>query len=279
MNNRAVTLSLGMAILAVFFVQSYVASIEEKAKKDFGAYVNVVVAKKDLKEMATIDDVQGMIALREIPKQFLEPGAIYFEKKNSESDSIKDLETLAGYVAVVPIKEGTQISFSKITEPGLRTGLSPQITPGRRGFSVPVNEVSGVAKLVKPGDRVDVIAVLDLGSARDSKVVKTVLQDVPILAVGRNVTNNVARSIDADPFTGKSRIRALTQFDGFASVTLEVDPAQAQMLALILSNQSNTVTLSLRNNDDVDRVAVGGMGVGEVLGADPAAQRRLPGSR
>ena len=36
MDNRALTLSVVMAILAVFFVQSYVSSIEEETRKKFG---------------------------------------------------------------------------------------------------------------------------------------------------------------------------------------------------------------------------------------------------
>ena len=50
MNNKALSLSLGLAILAVFFVQSYVTSIEDATKKRFGVEVVVVRAKKDIRE-------------------------------------------------------------------------------------------------------------------------------------------------------------------------------------------------------------------------------------
>jgi len=274
MNNRAITLSLGMAILAVFFVESYVSSIEDKAKKDFGSQVLVLTAKRDIKEMETIDET--MLKLVELPKRFLEPSSIYYEKTDSQKENDEHLKSITGAVSMIPIKAGEQISFNKISEPSLKTGLSPQVTPGRRAVAVPVTEVSGVSKLVKPGDRVDVITVFDLNGGKD-KVVKTVLQDVAVLAVGRHVTNNIPRFVDQDPFSGKLRTKSLVQFDGFASVTLEVEPAQVQMIALILANQNNSIILSLRNNDDSDRVSVNAMGLPDVLNSDGALlNRRTP---
>src|SRR5690606_12530432 len=65
MNNRALTLSVLMAIIAVFFVQSYVESIEKEAEKKYGANIIVVAAKEDIREMSTIDET--MIGLKTIP--------------------------------------------------------------------------------------------------------------------------------------------------------------------------------------------------------------------
>jgi pilus assembly protein CpaB len=276
MNNRAVTISILMAIIAVFFVQSYVSDLEKKARKSYGDDVLVVVAKHDVKEMATIDET--MLDFKLIPKLYLEPSAIFFQNTDNRDEAQKEMKTLAGAVAVVPIKEGEQISRNKVTEPSLRTGLSPQVTPGRRAVALPVNEVTGVSKLVKPGDRVDVIAVMDPGLSTAAKVVRTILQDVVVLAVGRNVTNNVPRTLEKDTFNGKAKVTSLTSFDGFASITVEVEPVQAQLLALVLANANNTISLSLRNNDDSDRVALGAMQMGDVLGIDPASiqKSRIP---
>ena len=278
MNNRALTLSLVMAVLAIFFVQSYVSSIEEATKKKFGTQVLVVQAKRDIKEMETIDET--MLELTLVPKRFLEPSAISFEKKKQDADVIKSMKDLAGNVAVVPIKKGEQITYNKIIEPGMRTGLSPQITPGKRAISVPVTEITGVSKLVKPGDRVDLIAVLDMGGGKQNKISKTVLQDVGVLAVGHNVTDNIPRLVEMDSFSGKPKVTSLTQTTNFSTVTLEVDPMQAQMIALVLSNSDNALTLALRNNDDADRTNFAGVTLPDVLGPDAArAQQRLPAGR
>lgn len=272
MNNKAVSLSLAMAAFAVFFVWSYVSSIEDEAKKKFGAEVLVLKAKRDIREQETINET--LVELAPIPKRFLEPASIHFEKTSEDEETAKSLKALAGTVALVPLKKGEQLTYNKITEPSIRTGLSPQVAPGRRAVAVPVNDVTGVGKLVKPGDRVDVIAVLDSGSGggKTAKVARTVLQDVVVLAVGRNVTNNVARVIENDPISGRERIKSLNEDSSFNSVTLEVEPAQAQMMALILANGDNSVNLSLRNNDDTEKLMISPTAMGDLL----PAMTRLP---
>ena len=276
MNNRALTLSLVMAVMAVFFVQSYVSSIEEEEKKKYGTSVMVVVAKKDIREMDTINETQ--LEYMVIPKKYLEPAAVSVESKTEDASSAKTLRSIAGNVAIVPIKKGEQMTYNKITDPSIRTGLSPQIAPGKRAVSIPISETSGVSKLIKPGDRVDLISVVDVGGGKDKKVAKTVLQDVVILSVGRYITNNVARSVEADPLGGKERVRSLAEDYSFTTVTLEVDPIQVQTIFLLLNSDDNAVTLSLRNNDDSERVNLPDTTLAEIYGdylrSRGGAQRR-----
>jgi pilus assembly protein CpaB len=277
MNNRALTLSIFMAVVAVFFVQSYVTSIEENAKKKFGTEVLVIEAKRDIKEAETINET--MLELKLIPKRFLEPAAISYEKKGEDDkESTQGLKNLAGMVAVVPVKKGEQITLNKMVEPGIRTGLAPQISPGKRAVAVPVGETSGVAKLVKPGDRIDVIAVLDMGGGKEGKIAKTILQDVVVLAVGRSVTGNIARTVEQDPNGGKDKVKSLAEDFSFASVTLEVEPLQAEQLALIMNSGDNVIDLSLRNNDDTDRQNILSTSYTDMLGVDINKVRRPAGA-
>jgi pilus assembly protein CpaB len=270
-----------MAIIAVFFVQSYVTSIEEEAKSKYGTKVLALKAQVDIKENDSI--TENMVEFAEIPKKFLEPAAVIplegeAGEDGKEQVTSKGKRRLAGWVALVPIKKGEQITYNKITSPGVRTGLAPQIAPGRRAISIQVNEVTAVSKLVKPGDRVDLIAVIDLGGGKENKVAKTILQDVVVLSVGRAVTNNVARVIEADPYGGKDRVRSLAEDTNFSSVALEVEPQQAQTMALIQSNGDSALSLSLRNNDDTERNAVPATVFGDVLGPD-AAKIRTPANK
>jgi len=125
-----------------------------------------------------------------------------------------------------------------------------------------------VSKLVKPGDRVDLIAVVDMGGGKESKVAKTILQDVIVLSIGRYVTNNLPRTVEVDNLGGKDRIHSLAEDFSFSSVTLEVEPAQAQMIALLLASSDSSITISLRNNDDIERINLSGTIFSEVLGND-----------
>jgi pilus assembly protein CpaB len=276
MNNRALTISILMAVFAVYMVSSYVSSIEDETRKKFGTEVLVIEAKRDIKEEETIDE--SMLELKSVPKRYLEPGAISYEKKQEDSDVTHGIKSLAGLVALVPIKKGEQVTTNKMVEPGIRTGLAPQIAPGHRAVAVSVGETSGVAKLVKPGDRVDLIAVLDMGGGKENRISKTILQDVVILAVGRSVTGNMARVIEPDAFGGKDHVKSLAEDYSFSSVTLEVEPAQAQTLALIAANGENTLILSLRNNDDTDRQNMVSTSLPDILGAD-ASKIRVPAGK
>ncbi len=276
MNSKAMGLSLVMAGVAVFFVMSSVTSIEEQANKKFGDEITVLVAKDDIPEMANI--VESMLETKVVPKNFVEPTAIRFNTlvKDDSVEFQSEVKRIIGNVAIVAIKKGEQLALNKISEASVRTGLAPQVTPGKRAISISIDETSSVAKLVKPGDRVDLIAVIDAGSSsggRDNKVAKTFLQDVVILAVGRNITNNIARRVDFDPQTGRSKVRSLTEFDGYSSVTIEVEPLQAQMIAAITTGSGNRLILTLRNNDDTTPTALSGSRATDALsdGRAPAA--------
>jgi Flp pilus assembly protein CpaB len=60
---------------------------------------------------------------------------------------------------------------------------------------------------------------------------------------------------------------------------LEVEPAQAQMIVLLMASSENALTLSLRNNDDNERVQIPSATIYEVLGPDAAIFRTPAGRR
>lgn len=274
MNNRAMTMALLIAGIAVFLVSSWVGDVEDRAKTRYGTKILILKAKTDIKETQTI--TEEMLQLDEIPKTFKEPSAIIFEtaRKDGEDDeeTKKSLRSIVGTVAIVPIKKGEQITYNKITEPGIRTGLSPQVAPGRRAIAMNVSNQSSVSKLIKPGDRVDVIAVLDLGGGKDTKVSKTILQDVVVLSVGQNVTNNIPRKIEMDG--NKVNYRSLNEDATYDTVTIEVEPEQAQVVALVAGNGENAMTLVLRNNDDNERKNFGSTMMSDILGGDAGRIQR-----
>src|SRR6476469_3261987 len=80
----------------------------------------------------------------------------------------------------------------KICTTRLQLGLSRQISIGKRALSIQVTEGHAVSRLLKPGDRVDILALVDYASGKKEKLkVKTVLQDVLILSTGLFVTNSI----------------------------------------------------------------------------------------
>ncbi len=239
MNNESRTLwiSLGAGLFAAFLLYSY--SQEKKAEYDkaYGAMKNVVVAKVNIAEMATIDDT--MLEVRERPTDFVEPGAL------------QDPEQAVGQIAGKAIKKGEQLLDSKLLLPGPETGISLQVAPSKRAVTLPVDEIRGVAKLIRPGDRVDIYAAIDTGKGMTQKrEVSMIMQDVVILATGVNVVNNIPRSVEADSSGKNQVVTPLSSDTKYNSLTIEATPKEAQDLIYIISTAPANIFFTLRNPND-----------------------------
>lgn len=233
---KTLWISVGAALFAVFLLYSW--SQEQKAAlhKKFGSKVQVVVAGKDIAEMEPIDE--SMLEVAELPEDFKQPAAI------------SNPEIIIGQMAAAPIKKGEQILNTKLLLPGKDTGLSMQVTPGKRALTIPVDDMRGTAKLIKPGDRLDLVAAVDTGSGLDKKKeVRTIMQDVPVLAVGQNIVDTIPAQLEGD---GKENflLNNLRKVTNFTSVTIEGSPTEVQLLIYILSTNPGSLFTILRNPND-----------------------------
>jgi pilus assembly protein CpaB len=237
----------------MFLIYSY--SQEKKAEYDrkFGTTTRVLVAAKDILEISTIDDT--MVRIEEHPADYIQPGAL------------ESPEEAVGLVAAVPFKEGEQILANKLLTPGPATGLSLQVAPDRRAIAIPVDEVRGVGKLLRPGDRIDILAAVESGSGANKKIeVKTLMQQVIVLATGQNVTNGIPRKLEAGSASGSAVFRNLNGDTTFSSITVEVTPSEAQNLVYLLTSSPGSIYLSLRNPNDRIVKNLGVSTVNSVLG-------------
>ncbi|NUM89487.1 MAG: hypothetical protein HUU37_09810, partial [Bdellovibrionales bacterium] len=73
MQNRAFTMSLLVAVIAVLMIYSYVESTEESLRTQYGSEVAVVVAKTDIRELDLLDETN--LTTVNIPKKFRQEGA------------------------------------------------------------------------------------------------------------------------------------------------------------------------------------------------------------
>ena len=124
MNTRAFTLALVIASIAMFMVWTYIDEREQNFKTKFGREVPVVIAKVDIQELEMIDDSK----LQEISL----PNS--FKHKHGFSSR----EELKNTIATVPILKGEQITKPRVTYPGSATGLSRQISLGKRAMSITI---------------------------------------------------------------------------------------------------------------------------------------------
>ncbi len=259
MNTRALTLALIIAGIAMYMVYTYVEGQEAQQIKKFGVEKSVVVAKVDIEELELIDD--SKVTVRSVPQSFIQPGAFM------------EIKELTNTIATVPILKDEQLTKTKVTYPGAKTGLSRQVSLGKRAFALAVTPQSAVGKLIKPGDRVDVIAAIDYGSGRkDLDKVQTVLQDVFVLSTGRSVTNALPIFGVKTPDEIK-KVNA-TVYENYDTVTLEVEPYEAQKLVYILQRMNAFPFLSLRNNSDKKRENVPPTDIFDILGDDKVEARK-----
>ena len=123
-------------------------------------------------------------------------------------------------------------------------GLSADVKRQMRAVSINCTGAASVSGMVRPNDHVDVIGTFDLsdsGAASRTKslVTCTILQNVLVLATGSQTAKSQAGG------TGLG----LGGPSGYATVTLEVTPREAEMLAF--SEQiKGRLMLALRNRND-----------------------------
>jgi Flp pilus assembly protein CpaB len=118
-----------------------------------------------------------------------------------------------------------------LAPPGTRPGLEVRIEEGYRAVSVKIDEVSGVAYNLKPGDWVDVITVMSvMRNGRKDTISNVFLQRVQVAGVGQWLD---------DPGTKGAKAR---------SVTLLVKDEDVPKLHL--AQTKGKVTLAMRGRED-----------------------------
>jgi pilus assembly protein CpaB len=140
-------------------------------------------------------------------------------------------------VVKVPIPQGNPVLLSMLAPVGTAAGLSGILDDGKRALTVKVDEVTGVAGFIHPGDHVDVLMDLALTGQKDH-FSKTILHDISVLTTGQIWEQK-----------GDNKPMVVN------TVTLEVTPEAAEMLNLASNNGKIRLALRNRNNKTVAQTA------------------------
>lgn len=218
-NKMVFILALIFGLMAAYLVYNYLDQM--KQSMDNRVYTQVLVATQDIPANTKIST--AMVQMKAFPSEF----------RNHKE--ILEAKQALGKISLVDISQGEVILENHLIKPGDRKeGLAYAVPEGMRAMAVPVNEASGVAGLIKKGDRVDIIAKLSGGdsAALNSSVV--VLQDVEILAIGSSLGE------DAKVDSGKTATAQTVT----VSVTLE------NSLRLKMALEEGKISLILRSPAD-----------------------------
>ena len=168
--------------------------------------------------------------------------------------AVKDLGAIEGMFADATIRMGEQILSLDLTERPSGGGLAELIPDGYRAFSIGVSDAMAAGGLVKPGDRLDLIAVFQEQKAgRDGSV--SVVQNVEVLAVSRVLLGGA----ENDAEEGKTNPTSIT-----ATVTVALLPTDAQRVAL--ADEFGAIRLALRRTSDTSQPLAPSIDLSDVSG-------------
>lgn len=154
------------------------------------------------------------------------------------------LENLGGSVLRSRVMSGEPILQEKLAP--LNSGfLSAMLPAGKRAVAVRISVENTAGGFILPNDRVDVIHTVEQkGDAHDEQFSRTVLRNVPVLAIDQTLEEPSDKSKDEK---AKTRASAIGK-----TATLELDSAQAELVAA--AEAKGRLSLALRSAADNDEV-------------------------
>jgi pilus assembly protein CpaB len=230
--------ALILGIITVFLIKVWLNEqarlAEERAKEELllqqKRQAEVVVAKVDIPKgtQLTTEHLETKL----FPRDYIQPKAV------------GSIERLIGMVTAVDILKGEQITLTKLLSPQQSTGTSlAMATPvGKRAITIPVDNISSLAGMIRPGDCVDVIGLVPIPSIDkkqpSSVAVIPLFQNVLVLAVGQQLM----------PLQREERYEKAEEKAAQSLITLALSPQEANFLAFI--QEQGKIRLILRSPAD-----------------------------
>ncbi len=241
-----------LALMAVFMTKTYIdqerrRAFDEAKKKVAGMQANisknqsqVLVATRDIPKGATIDE--GSVEANVVPEQYRQPQAV------------SSIDRILGMVTVVSIAKGEQITLTKLVQSRQFGGLAEGTPVGKRAITISVDNLASLAGMIKPGDYVDVIAMVLVpvqtseGKQSSQVAVMPLFQNVLVLAIGQEtgapsrgtVSSRGRYSSEEDKKSGSSGAVPL--------ITIALSPQEANLIAFV--QEQGKIRLTLRSPAD-----------------------------
>jgi len=244
-------LEKGVLIPAAFAVAAaslYLAALTSKERALTGDYATarVLTAAVDVPERTTL--TPAMLTVSEIPRKFVAQDAV-------EVRTPSDARLAAGLIARVRIPKGNQVGQSELVPPSPGAGLAVKVPLGYRGAALAVPPET--ARLVKPGDRVDVLVTFDavMADGRREKATATILQNILVLAVGSDLGPGLGRKSDE----ADARTAILSDK---TTLSLALNSIELQYLALAQKQGETTIGVRALGDTEmhvVSMVTLGGL--------------------
>ncbi|SAL81461.1 Flp pilus assembly CpaB [Caballeronia arvi] len=214
------------ALLIALIVRVVVASASRPANHPVTSE-KVQVSAADLPQGLLLRDED--LTWKSVPASQVPPNAIV-----SGAQPAVDIK---GALLRHPVESGAVLTSADVILPNAPGFLAATLKPDMRAVSVAVDDVSGNAGLIQPGDYVDLLLTQQMDRRTDSPDLavssETVVEHVRVLAVGSEINRP---KINGDAAEAIARAR---------TVTLEVTPRMGEVVAV--AARLGSLSLALRS--------------------------------
>jgi len=234
-------IGIGLALIAIFMIKVYLDEqnrvAKMRAKHELEAIqanqTPVLIAKKDIEQGVVIDP--DWLEAKILPNNRVEGGAV------------KSVDRISGMLTVAPISKGEQITLDKLSFK--RSGDLASLTPvGKRAITIIADNASTLVGMLKAGDYVDVIALVNIpiqvveGRPVTQLTSIPLFQNVLVLAVGQE-TGKASPAMEQLARYGKQQAAPETSL-----ITLALTPKEAGLLSFV--QEQGKIRLVLRSPTD-----------------------------
>ena len=213
--------SFAVAVAGCVLLTVYVRQFQQAASG--GEPVLLLALRKDVAAGVPIEE--QMLIAHSVPESYVE----------SREVLASDMPRVLGVRTAIELQANQTLAWTDLAStPRERTSLSERIPPGMRAMSIEQPQRRGLADLLRPGDRVDVLLTRAEPDLDGRTVTLYLLQNVLVLAVGNQIELAYGES-------------ASSRGD---LVTLLLTVDQASLLAH--AQRNGELRLTLRNENDLE---------------------------
>lgn len=245
--SRLLLIAIIVGVVAVILLQVYISRIKEQSKP--GEMIPYLAARERISAFSEITgNIVGQVS---VPQKFAPSDAI----------PIRDLQEVIGQVVNRDLQPGELIRLSDFQLTSGMPEVTETIPSGFRAVTLPVNQVTSNAGLIRPGDHVDVLGtfIKPRGAAgvTGERATITIMQNMLVLAVGQQLGGALSG--------GGSEIERRTGLQ-YSTITLLADLRRAEILTFAMDRGG--LSFLLRNPSDLETLQVDAAGFEDIFEID-----------
>jgi pilus assembly protein CpaB len=272
-NRKPIVIAIVCFLVSLLLIWGYTTIKRKEMTAEFGEEVDVIVANENIPEYAILRP--EMLRKTKIFKKFLQP------------QTVSEFEDIVGKASYVSMYRDEQVTLTKLVHSDGKPVLDRQVEKKMRAMTVQVSPHNGVGRLIRPGNRVDILAAVSYEQASALQFeVKTVFQNVLVLATGKNLQNQIPTRINRnvlnalegtfeeqkrkDIYNTSVDTTATTRpDDNYATITLQLTPEEAEKLLFLQHTIGDSrLYFTLRNGADMLVSKIDTTILDQVLGPD-----------